>query len=144
MVRIKNCDVDVLPHYEFLGEEREVHIVWNDFGKEYVLTNMFPTFYKFLHDNKIHIGYLNHPNVQCFRGHLGQIIDRHNQHIEEFKRRGYNHKSPLIPMPFSVELEPYSYSSEANKKELYRLKKKLKTMPERFKKSNTKKLLEEN
>lgn len=125
MVRIKDCSVKVLPRQEFLGEHAELHVAYNALGKNYILTKLFPNFYQLLRQHGIRIGYIKHPNVQRFNGHIGQLIDRHKQQITEFQRRDYQHNSPLLPFPCPVKPEAYSYSIEAEKQELARIQQKL-------------------
>ena len=59
-----------------LGEHRELHALW------VILTQ-----------NKR--GYANHPETMRWRGKLKALYRRHDLLVEEMKRRGYSHNSPL-------------------------------------------------
>jgi len=48
-------------------------------------------------------GWWNHPQTNRFKGHLGLLVDRHQQQVEEMKRRGYNHRSPLPNFSYKPE-----------------------------------------
>lgn len=57
--------------------------------------------------------WFNHPQTKRFHNHIGMLIDRHNQQVEEYRRRGcpsgFNHKSPIR---FVNAYEPYIYTRE--------------------------------
>lgn len=116
MVRIWRLPVEILDRQHLLGEHNELGIIHNAYVREYVLTNKFPSFYKFLFNNGIRIAWINHPQAKHFRGHIGQLVDRHNQQVAEMKYRGYNHNSPLLPLPFVPEF--YEYTKEEHKEDL--------------------------
>ena len=66
----KLCD----PH--LLGEHRELHAIWS------ILIN----------DKK---GYSKHPETLRWKGKLKALYLRHEQQVQEMKKRSFNHKSPL-------------------------------------------------
>lgn len=109
MVRIWRLPVKVLDRQHLLGEHNELGVIHNAYVREFVLTNKFPSFYKFLHKNGIRIAWINHPQAKRFRGHIGQLVDRHNQQVAEMERRGYNHNSPLLPLFFIPEIYDYTF-----------------------------------
>lgn len=59
-----------------LGEHRELHAIWS------ILIN-----------NKK--GYSKHPETLRWKGKQKALYNRHEKLVEEMKKRGYNHKSPL-------------------------------------------------
>lgn len=61
-----------------LGEHRELHAIWNIlvFGKR---------------------GYAFHPETLRWKGKRKALFLRHKKLVQEMKRRGYNHQSPLNP-----------------------------------------------
>jgi len=59
-----------------LGEHRELHAIWT------VLT-----------EGKT--GYSRHPETLRWKGRLKALYIRHQRLVEEIKRRGYRHKSPI-------------------------------------------------
>lgn len=72
-------------------------------------------------------GYQNHPQVTRFIGHEGMLIDRHEQQVREFCRRGYpsgfNHKTPISPLFLKLfKPEPYTYTQEEEARDLAILK----------------------
>lgn len=118
MVRIWRTSVENLDRQHLLGEHKELGIIHNAYVREYVLTERFPHFLKFLSENKVRIAWINHPQARRFRGHIGQLVDRHNQQVAEMKRRGYNHNSPLLPLPYTNEEYAYSEKEEAEDLEI--------------------------
>lgn len=92
MVRIWKTSVKVFNRQHLLGEHVELHILWSALtqGKK---------------------GYSHHPETLRFKNHIGQLIDRHNQQIEEMKLRGYKHHSPL-PDEESFKPEVYTHNNE--------------------------------
>ena len=66
-----------------LGEHRELHAIWS------VLTNP---------EKK---GYRNHPETKRWVGHLLELSFRHDELVKEMRRRGWNHKSPILTPPSS-------------------------------------------
>ena len=59
-----------------LGEHRELHAIWS------IITN-----------NKK--GYSKHPETIRWKGKLKALYLRHEKQVEEMKKRGYWHNSPL-------------------------------------------------
>jgi len=116
MVRIWCLPVSILDRQHLLGEHREGHSIMTSITRDRLLTEKFPTFYKFLHLNKIRIGWLNHPETCRFKEHLGMLVDRHKQQVEEMSHRGYKHKSPLPE--FEFVLEDYTYSDKDRQRDL--------------------------
>jgi hypothetical protein len=79
-----------------LGEHVELHVLVNTIiNKRNGITN---------------IGWVNHPETKRYENHLGMLHDRHEQQVQEMNRRGYNHKSPLLPVDYT--LEDFTYSNE--------------------------------
>ena len=91
MVRIWRTSVRDLNRWHLLGEHLELHIIVNSIlrGKGY---------------------WFNHPQTNRFKGHLGQLVDRHEDQVNEMKRRGYHHKSPLPE--FEYKEEKYVHNNE--------------------------------
>ncbi len=73
---------DVSPHKlcrnHLLGEHSELHGIWS------ILTQ----------DKK---GFAQHPEVVRWRGKLKALYRKHQVIVEEMRRRGYQHNSPLDP-----------------------------------------------
>lgn len=92
MVRIWCTPLYFLNRQRLLGEHHELHIILSAIlrGKG---------------------AWYNHPQTKRFYKHIGQLIDRHNQQVEEFKRRKYKHHSPLYNVN-GIEAEAYVYSRE--------------------------------
>jgi hypothetical protein len=77
-MRIWDLETRALCDRHLLGEHRELHAVWT------VLT-----------EGKR--GYANHPEVRRWRGRLAALHARHESQVEEMRRRGFSHRSPLDP-----------------------------------------------
>jgi len=77
-MRIWDLEARALCDRHLLGEHRELHAVWT------VLT-----------EGKR--GYANHPEVRRWRGRLAALYARHESQVEEMRRRGFSHRSPLDP-----------------------------------------------
>ncbi|MBW6471329.1 MAG: pyrimidine dimer DNA glycosylase/endonuclease V [Methanosarcinaceae archaeon] len=75
-MRIWDIPPDKLCRNHLLGEHRELHAIWS------IITN----------DKK---GYAHHPEITRWRGRLNALYLRHDELVEEMKRRGYNHYTPL-------------------------------------------------
>jgi hypothetical protein len=73
-----------------LGEHRELHATWS------ILTQ----------GKK---GYARHPEVLRWKGKLKALYRRHEQLVEEMRRRGYQHHSPLDPELATGEGQQYEY-----------------------------------
>ena len=78
LVRIWDVEPDVLCDRHLLGEHRELHAVWS------ILTTGKR-------------GYANHPETLRWRGRLKALYARHDRLVDEMKRRGFDHRSPLDP-----------------------------------------------
>lgn len=96
MVRIWRVPVELLDRQHLLGEHVELHVIFNAIQKE---------------ENGIKAGWQHHPQTIRFKGHIGMLIDRHNQQIEEMENRGYKHNSPLV-VGKDISPESYTYSLE--------------------------------
>jgi hypothetical protein len=77
-MRVWDLEARALCDRHLLGEHRELHAVWT------VLT-----------EGKR--GYANHPEVRRWRGRLAALYARHESQVEEMRRRGFSHRSPLDP-----------------------------------------------
>ena len=75
-MRIWDIAPDKLCRNHLLGEHSELHAIWS------ILTQ-----------NKK--GFANHPETLRWRGRLGALYLRHGKIVQEMKKRGYNHYSPL-------------------------------------------------
>jgi hypothetical protein len=75
-MRIWDILPDKLCRSHLLGEHSELHAIWS------ILTQ-----------NKT--GFANHPETLRWRGRLRALYLRHEQLVQEMKKRGYNHYSPL-------------------------------------------------
>lgn len=76
-MRIWDLPPSKLCRKHLLGEHRELHAL-----------------YSILLNNKK--GYRNHPETKRWVGKLPALKNRHEKLVEEFKKRGYNHKTPLV------------------------------------------------
>jgi len=97
MVRIWRLPVWVLDRQHLLGEHNELHTIVSIILKG-------------------RGGWYNHPQTNRFKRHLGLLIDRHRQQVEEMKKRGYRHKSPLPEL--SCEPERYLLGVAYTKEEM--------------------------
>ena len=79
-MRIWDIDPQKLCRKHLLGEHRELHGLWN------ILTK---------HGGKG--GYARHPETLRWVGKERALYARHEALVKEFRRRGYNHHSPLDP-----------------------------------------------
>jgi hypothetical protein len=77
-MRIWDIEPEKLCDRHLLAEHAELHGLWN------TLTQ---------HKK----GYENHPETRRWRGKLRALFSRHRKLLEEMKRRGFNHNSPLNP-----------------------------------------------
>jgi len=75
-MRIWDISPERLCRNHLLGEHSELHAVWS------ILTQ----------DKR---GYANHPEVLRWKGKLKALYLKHDEIVEEMRRRGYQHKSPL-------------------------------------------------
>lgn len=75
-MRIWDLDPSELCDRHLLGEHRELHAIWS------ILTNG-------------RRGYAHHPETLRWRGRLAALYARHEQQVEEMRRRGFRHLSPL-------------------------------------------------
>jgi len=87
-MRIWDLNPSVLCRQHLLGEHRELHGLWN-----------------ILKDGKK--GYSQHPETKRWVGRPCHLVMRHEALVEEMKRRGWNHKSPLECIP------DYDYTMES-------------------------------
>lgn len=90
MVRIWRLPVSILDRQHLLGEHVELHVIVNAIlrGKG---------------------AWFNHPQTNRFKNHLWMLVDRHEEQVEEMKRRGYKHNSPLPKIVAKYEEYQYSY-----------------------------------
>ena len=108
MVRIWKTPLYFLNRQRLLGEHRECHVMVSALlrGRG---------------------AWFNHPQTKRFYKHIGQLVDRHLQQVEELKRRGYisgrDHKTPIR---YIDTYEPYTYSREEMKRDLEILSKRQK------------------
>lgn len=75
-MRIWDISPGKLCRNHLLGEHRELHAIWS------IL----------IHQKK---GYAHHPETLRWRGKLKALYLRHEALVQEMKRRGYHHQSPL-------------------------------------------------
>jgi hypothetical protein len=73
-----------LDRQRLLGEHRELHAIWS-----------------ILCQNRA--GYRNHPEVKRWIDRLDRLYERHEHLVSEMTRRGYYHKSLLIPIGYTSE-----------------------------------------
>lgn len=97
MVRIWRLPITILDRRHLLGEHVELHILASVILKK---------------RNKIKGGYQNHPETIRYMNDIGKLVSRHNEQVNEMKRRGYKHNSPL---PKEINdltniIEPFSYT----------------------------------
>lgn len=86
-MRIWDVPVSDLCRKHLLGEHRELHGLWNilTLGKK---------------------GYRNHPETKRWVGRLCHLAARHEEQVKEIGRRGWNHRSPLLDLPYFDYDEP--------------------------------------
>lgn len=77
-MRIWDLDVADLCDRHLLGEHRELHAIWT------ILTTGKR-------------GYASHPETLRWQGRLAALRERHERQVEEMRRRGFRHLSPLDP-----------------------------------------------
>jgi predicted DNA-binding WGR domain protein len=75
-MRVWDVSPSLLCRKHLLGEHRELHAI-----------------YVILSQNKK--GYRNHPETKRWVGKLAALYARHEKLVEEMKKRGYVHASPL-------------------------------------------------
>ncbi len=75
-MRIWDIPVSNLCRKHLLGEHRELHAIWS------ILTK-----------NKV--GYKNHPETKRWIGKLAALYQRHQKEVDEMRKRGFKHQSPL-------------------------------------------------
>ena len=75
-MRIWDIPIEKLCNKHLLGEHRELHAIWS------ILVN-----------NKK--GYSKHPETLRWKGKLKALCIRHENLVEEMKKRNFNHNSPL-------------------------------------------------
>jgi pyrimidine dimer DNA glycosylase len=75
-MRIWDIPPPKLCRHHLLGEHRELHAIWT------VLTQ----------GRK---GYSHHPETLRWKGRLKSLYLRHEKLVEEMKRRGFRHRTPL-------------------------------------------------
>lgn len=75
-MRIWDVSPETLCRKHLLGEHRELHALWTILSQ----------------DKK---GYRKHPETIRWEGKLAALYKRHEEEVEEIKKRGWNHKSPL-------------------------------------------------
>lgn len=92
----------MLNRQHLLGEHVELHVLVNTIIKK--------------KKGRKNIGWVNHPETRRYENHLGMLYDRHKQQVKEMIKRGYRHKSPLIPEEF--EPENFTYSDEDNHQDI--------------------------
>jgi hypothetical protein len=83
-MRIWDIPVEYLCRQHLLGEHGELHALWN------ILTTGKG-------------GYQHHPETLRWKNSLLWLYIRHCQQVEEMKRRGWNHKSPIPRSQFFSE-----------------------------------------
>lgn len=77
-MRIWDVSPQRLCRNHLLGEHSELHGIWS------ILTQ----------DKR---GFAHHPEVIRWRGKLKALYRKHQEIVEEMRRRGYQHNSPLDP-----------------------------------------------
>ncbi len=75
-MRIWDVPPSELCRIHLLGEHRELHAIWT------ILTQG-------------KTGYAKHPETRRWVAKLGALYKRHEEEVDEMKKRGYNHQSPL-------------------------------------------------
>jgi hypothetical protein len=78
-MRIWDLPPERLCRSHLLGEHRELHGIWS------ILTQ----------DRQG--GYAHHPEVLRWKGKLRALYLKHEEIVEDMRRRGYQHNSPLDP-----------------------------------------------
>jgi len=100
MVRIWCLPITTLDRQHLLGEHAELHAIFNAILKL---------------RKGVKAGWQHHPQTLRFVNHLGMLVSRHREQVDEMAVRGYVHKSPLVLndalglADFDVS-EPYVYS----------------------------------
>jgi hypothetical protein len=75
-MRVWDISPSRLCRQHLLGEHAEVHAIWSII-------------------NQKKKGFYHHPEVKRWRGKLKALYKRHERLVEELKKRGYDHQSPL-------------------------------------------------
>jgi hypothetical protein len=76
-MRIWDIPCSKLCRKHLLGEHLELHCIWSIITK------------------KSKSPYINHPETKRWINRLGLLNLRHNEQVNEMKKRGWNHKSDL-------------------------------------------------
>lgn len=92
MVRAWNVPPSLLDDKRLLGQHVESHIMYNSQVKR---------------AKGIKAGWQNHPQTRRFDECSGMLVDIHRLCVDEMKRRGFKHNSPL---PEFFGCEPFVYS----------------------------------
>lgn len=89
-------DITLLDRQHFLGLHHEAPRAYH-VNLRAICWSHHPTLFKYLKETcGFRLGYVNQPEIQRFRNHLGQLVDLHDNIImPDFERRGYSHNSPL-------------------------------------------------
>lgn len=104
-MRIWDIQPGKLCHNHLLAEHRELHAIWS------IITQ-----------NKK--GYSNHPETNRWRGKLRALYIRHDELVEEMKKRGYNHYSHLeVKFAIGKEIQDKYIDSVKNQKMILNKKK---------------------
>lgn len=91
MVRIwEHIPVECLCKNHLLGEHKELHAIWTAL----VLGR----------------GCVKHPEALRWQDHLPALVLRHDRQVQEMKKRGFKHKSPLLDMPGDMIMPKCSLS----------------------------------
>ena len=108
MVRIWRVPIHLLDNQRLNGEHHELHVIFSAIIKA---------------KHGIKGGWQHHPQTLRFIDHLGMLVDRHRQQVQEAANRGwpsgFNHPSPLwVPETIFIELESYTYSKEDHQNDM--------------------------
>ena len=75
-MRVWDLPPHILCRNHLLGEHREIHALWSIITKQKK-------------------GYRNHPETRRWKGKLNALYKRHDLIVQEMRKRGYRHNSPL-------------------------------------------------
>lgn len=103
-MRIWDLEPSILCRQHLLGEHRELHALWT------ILT-----------ENRS--GYMAHPETKRWIGKLPALYKRHEDLVEEMKKRGYTHNTPLDSSGvIGSEIQDIFVHTPAEQLEIIRLK----------------------
>jgi hypothetical protein len=87
-MRIWDVAIGELDDQHLLGEHSELHALWTVLQRNSG-------------------GYQHHPETRRWRGHRPALWRRHEEQVAEMARRGFCHRSPLLPVDMTGESDTW-------------------------------------